>query len=85
MDYFVLLIHPEVDGGTKRKIETHCLVLPAEDFKRTLQEAKKRLRKNQTYNVFIWINAIDRTATNIDDWKNPTNFTPYLKNFTAFP
>lgn len=81
IDFFILLIHVEVQGKTKREIELHWLVLPTEKFKKILLDSNKAVGKGDLYNFFIWINPQENKAIEYSEWNNQIDLSPYLNNF----
>jgi len=84
VDYFIFLIHLEKEGETKREIELCYLVIPTDEFRQLLVNSKKKLRKNDSYDFFIWINPKEKKVIEFEEWNNTIDLTKYLNNFSVF-
>lgn len=81
IDFFILLIHLEIQGEIKREIELNYIILPVKDFKKLLVESGKAVRKNSIYDFFIWINPKTKNAHDFNEWHNVIDLSKYLNNF----
>jgi hypothetical protein len=84
IDYFILLIHLEVEGKIKREIELYYLVIPTGEFKKILTNSGKKLRKGDQYDFFIWINPKEKKVIEFNEWDNLIDLTKFLNNFEVF-
>lgn len=84
VDCFIFLLHLEILGKTKKDIELNYLVIPTEEFKKILIQSKKKIRKHDLYDFFIWINPKEKTAIDFNEWNNVIDLTKFLNNFSIF-
>jgi len=84
VDFFIFLIHLEVDGRTKRQIESYYVVISTDEFKELLTKSKKKTGKGNVYDFYIWINPRNETAVDFEEWNNTIEFTPFLNKVDYF-